>query len=95
MSRVVDVVPGGEIDLGGEKLGLDDQKAARIEELVEAGEFELRIVKMFGHFAADDKIISGTECLGVWDEKRVISGHRVPLFTQEFGNDRAGSSAVV
>ena len=24
MSRVVDVVPGGKIDLGGEELGLDD-----------------------------------------------------------------------
>ena len=59
MSWVVDVVPLGKIDPGGEELGLDDQKPSRVEELVEAGEFELRIVKMFGHFAADDKIVGG------------------------------------
>ena len=62
---------------------------------MEAGEFELRIMKMFGHFAADDKIVVGAERLRVWDEHRVIGGHGVTLFTQEFGNDRAGSSAVV
>ena len=28
VSRVVDVVPVGKIDVGGEELGLDDQKAA-------------------------------------------------------------------
>ena len=28
VGRVVDVVPGWEIDLGGEELGFDDQKAA-------------------------------------------------------------------
>lgn len=62
---------------------------------MEAGEFELRIVKMFGHLAADDKVIGSAECLGVWDEHRIVGGHGVTLFTQEFGNDRAGSSAVV
>jgi len=62
---------------------------------VEAGEFELRIVKMFGHFAADDKVVGGAERLGVWDEHRVVGSHGVTLFTQEFGDDRAGSSAVV
>ena len=62
---------------------------------MEAGEFELRIVKMFGHLAADDKVVGGAECLRVWDEHRVVGGHGVTLFTQEFGNDRPGSSAVV
>ena len=95
VSRIVDVVPVGEIDVGGEELGLDDQKAARLEELMEAGEFELGIVKVFGHFAADDKVISSAECFGVWDENRIIGSHGVTLFTQEFGDDRAGSSAVV
>ena len=50
---------------------------------------------MFGHFAADDKVIGGAEHLRVWDEHWVVGGHGVTLFTQEFGNDRAGSSAVV
>lgn len=59
VSRVVDVVPVGKIDVGGEELGFDDQKPARLEELVEAAEFEQRIVKMFDHFAADDKVIGG------------------------------------
>ena len=95
MSGVVDVIPVGEIDLGGEELGLDDQNAFRLEELLEAGEFELRIVKMFGHFAANDKVISGAERIGVWDENRIVGGHGVTLFTQEFGNDWAGTSAVV
>ena len=95
MGWVVDVVPSGEIDLRGEELGLDDQKPSRLEELVEAGEFELRIVKMFGHFAAYDKVVGGAERLRVWDEHRIVGGHGVTLFTQEFGNDRASSSAVV
>ncbi len=95
VSRVIDIVPVGEINLGGKELGLDDQKAARLEELVEAGEFELRIVKMFSHFAADYKVVGSAERFRVWDEHWVIGGHGVTLFTQEFGDDRAGSSAVV
>lgn len=75
VSWIVDVIPGGEVDLGGEELGLDDQKTAWIEELMEAGEFELRIVKMFGYLAADDKVIGDVERLGVWDENRIIGGH--------------------
>ena len=95
VGRVVDVVPVGEIDVGSKELGLDDQKASRVEELVEAGEFELRIVKMFGYFAADDKVIGDVERLRVWNEKGIIGGNGVTLFTQEFGDDRSGSSAVV
>lgn len=95
VSRIVDVVPFGKIDVGGKELGLDDQKAARLEELLEARKFALRIVKMFGYFAADDKVIGDVERLGVWDEKGIVGCHGVTLFTQEFGDDRAGSSAVV
>ena len=50
---------------------------------------------MFGHFAADDKVVGSAERLRVWDEHRVVGSHGVTLFTQEFGNHRAGSSAVV
>ena len=95
VSRIVNVVPVTEIDVGGEELGLNDKKSARLEESLEAGEFALRIVKMFGHFATDNKVKGGVECLGVWDENWIIGCHRVSLFTQEFGDDRAGSSAVV
>ena len=59
MGWVVDVVPVGEVNVRSEEFGFDDQKAARIEELVEAGEFALRIMKMFGHFAAHDEIVGG------------------------------------
>ena len=31
MSGVVGVIPSGKIDLGGEELGLDDQKPSRVE----------------------------------------------------------------
>ena len=31
MGRVINVVPVGEIDLGGEELGFDDQKPSRVE----------------------------------------------------------------
>lgn len=95
MSRVIDVVPVWEIDVGGKELGLDDQKAARLEELLEARKFAIRIVKMFGYFAADDKVIGDVERLRVLDEKGIVGGHGVTLFTQEFGDDRSGSSAVV
>ena len=81
VGRVVNVIPVGEIDLGGEELGFDEQKAARVEELVEAGEFELRIMKMFGHFAADDKVVGGAERLRVWDEHWIVGGHGVILFS--------------
>ena len=57
MSRVVDVVPVGKVDIGGKEFGFDDQKPARIEELVELVKLTLRMVKMFGHFATYDKII--------------------------------------
>ena len=50
---------------------------------------------MFGYFAADDKVIVGVERLGVWDENRIIGGHEITLFTQEFGDDRTGSSAII
>lgn len=80
MSWVVYVVPVRKIDLVSKELGLDDQKAAWLEELVEAGEFELRIIKMFGHFAANDKVIGSAECLRVWDEKGIVGGHGVALF---------------
>ena len=59
MGRVVDVVPVGEINVGGEEFGFDDQKPAWVQELVKTVEFALRIVKMFYYFTADDKVISG------------------------------------
>ena len=80
VGRVVDIVPVGKIDIRGEELGFDDQKPAWVKKLVEAGEFELRIMKMFGHLAADDKVIGSAERLRVWDEKRIIGGHGVAPF---------------
>ena len=65
VSRVIDVIPVVEVNIGCEEFGFDDKKPAWFEELVEAGEFALRIVKMFDHFAADDKVIGGAERLGV------------------------------
>ena len=57
MSRVVVVVPVGEVNVGSEEFGFDDQEVARLEELMEAGEFGLGIMEMFGHFAAHNEIV--------------------------------------
>ena len=50
---------------------------------------------MFDHFAADDKVIGGAECLGVWDENRIVGGHAITFFTQEFGNHRTSACPIV
>ena len=47
---------------------------------MEAGEFALRIMKMFGYFGADDKVVSGAERLRVWNEKGIVGGHGVAPF---------------
>ena len=49
--------------------------------MLEARKFALRIVKMFGYFAADDKVIVDFERFGVWDEKGIVGGHGVTHFT--------------
>ena len=62
---------------------------------MESGKFGLGVVKVFDDFAADDKIVGGTQSLGVRDENGIVGGHGVPFFAKKFGNDRAGSGAVV
>ena len=62
---------------------------------MESGKFGLGVVKVFDDFAADDKIVGGTQSLGVRDENGIVGGHGISLFLEEFGNDRAGSCAVV
>ena len=95
MSRVVVVVPVWEVNVGGEEFGFDDQEAAWAKKLVESREFGLGIMEMFGHFAADDKIVGGAQSLGVRDKNGIVGGHGVTIFAKKFGNDRAGSCAVV
>ena len=82
MSRVVFLVPVRKIDIGGEQFGFDDQEPARFEALVELVKLSLWIVKMFGHFATDDKIIGRGYSFRVWDEIGVVSGHGVSLFQE-------------
>ena len=59
MGWIVDVVPVGEVNVGGEEFGFDDQEAAWVKKLVELREFGLEMVKVFDDFAADDKIVGG------------------------------------
>ena len=95
MGWVIDVVPVGKVNVGVKELGFDDQEAAWVKKLVELREFGLGMVKVFDDFAADDKIVGGAQSLGVRDENGIIGGHGISLFLEEFGNDRAGSCAVV
>ena len=95
MGRVVVIVPVWEVNVGGEVLGFDDQEPAGVKKLVESREFGLGMVEVFDDFAADDKIVGGAQSLGVRDENGIVGGHGISLFLEEFGNDRAGSCAVV
>lgn len=65
MSWVVDVVPVGEINIWSQEFGFDDQESTWVKKSMETGEFTLRMVKMFGYFAANDKVIGCGQSFGV------------------------------